>query len=81
MKWKATLPADVVAAAWVYTHSEPDLQVLNQINGTRSNGIGSLPSVPRLFGLDFQAVSVGQKYAGELCLGWDFLLCSCRRHS
>ena len=46
-----------------------DLQILNQINGTRSNGIGSLPSVPRLFGLNFQAVSVGQKYAGELRLG------------
>ncbi|KAL3133692.1 hypothetical protein ABBQ32_008192 [Trebouxia sp. C0010 RCD-2024] len=37
--------------------------VLNQINGKHSSG-NYAAQIPNLFGLNFQAVSVGQKYAG-----------------
>ncbi|MGA2145643.1 MAG: alkaline phosphatase family protein [Candidatus Sulfotelmatobacter sp.] len=35
--------------------------VLNWINGKKHLGTGSLPNVPTIFGMNFQAVSVGQK--------------------
>jgi Type I phosphodiesterase / nucleotide pyrophosphatase len=38
--------------------------ILNQINGKTHNGKGSAP-VPAIFGMNFQAVSVGQKLAGN----------------
>jgi hypothetical protein len=64
-----TAIVDTAADLTAWTNSFENIQcydklkanaIVNEINGKRHDGIGSAP-VPTLFGMNFQAVSVGQK--------------------
>jgi hypothetical protein len=63
-QFPAAGPDDDWTVKPAYTRHYDDLKVtgiLNQIQGYDHTGAGSKPGVPAIFGMNFQAVSVGQK--------------------
>ena len=66
------VPAPAAGDSWTkipaYTRVYDDFKVtgvLNQIKGYDHTGVGKKPGVPAIFGMNFQAVSVGEKVTAD----------------